>query len=569
MALTTRNTGVASFPPELVEQTILHLPIDSTLIPLGLAAKHSLGFPIFASFSFARRHVVFQVKLSRSRSTIEFMNQAMFKVAVLPTFYQAAIYSQILCENISNKTEETDEEELEFAWRFRALGLTNNSRVMDILLESEFDPSVQNNRALRWAVASQCYSVTKTLLSSIRHSLIIDPSANNNEAIRTAALNGNAEITQLLLQDSRVDPTCQGNYPLVVAATHGHLRVLELLLQDKRVNPTTNDNNALVCAAMNDRIDCVRALIQSDKVDPSTNNNSFFISTIEHGLTESLQILLESGKLDPSWDSNVGILLACTLGREEIVNLLLKDPRVDPSSPASLCKHDNSCLYMASSNGHFGVVKRLLADSRVDPVADECRALRAAYLNGHMEVSKLIMMDRRVVAAGKDSTIARMAVIDGDLQVIQFMGSQNRIDPTEIALVKLAILRGRLDIVECLLADSRRVLSKSEKSDMVRWAEEGGKQDISAALRKKWRGADSVPKMVRLQMNWKATWTRITKRGDLISPAKGELTASSKGKLSRSSRPNILASAKELDDSPRPVKKKSLLDLKSQFLAKA
>lgn len=48
-------------------------------------------------------------------------------------------------------------------------------------------------------------------------------------------------------------------------------------------------------------------------------------------------------------------------GRLDMVNRLLQDPRVDPSA------QDNKAILEASRNGFIGVVNRLLQDSRVHP----------------------------------------------------------------------------------------------------------------------------------------------------------------------------------------------------------
>jgi hypothetical protein len=51
---------------------------------------------------------------------------------------------------------------------------------------------------------------------------------------------------------------------------------------------------------------------------------------------------------------------------------------------------------MASEKGHTDVVKLLLADSRVDPTADDNYAIKKASEKGHTDVVKLLLADPRV-----------------------------------------------------------------------------------------------------------------------------------------------------------------------------
>jgi len=61
-----------------------------------------------------------------------------------------------------------------------------------------------------------------------------DPSADDNYAIKYASENGHLEVVKLLLQDPRVDPI-DNNYAIQVASKNSHSEVVKLLLQDPRV----------------------------------------------------------------------------------------------------------------------------------------------------------------------------------------------------------------------------------------------------------------------------------------------------------------------------------------------
>lgn len=104
-------------------------------------------------------------------------------------------------------------------------------------LEHFFDPSINNNLAIRLA-SRNCYTAAVELLLKDPR---VDPSVKINEAIRRAALYGNGAIVRLLLQDKRVNPSANMNQAIMSAAVRGHTGVVKLLLNDPRVAGTLSE----------------------------------------------------------------------------------------------------------------------------------------------------------------------------------------------------------------------------------------------------------------------------------------------------------------------------------------
>ncbi|KAJ3028228.1 UNVERIFIED_CONTAM: hypothetical protein HDU68_002156 [Siphonaria sp. JEL0065] len=458
-------------PIELVEQIVKHLPIDSKLAHVGLALLLNNGF----SFSFARRHVLHQIRVSQGSSVFEFVvlsNLVIDNWPKLPCSYRAALLGEMLAAEVDTEGRlalgETDELVAVLQpTKSLPIDIQQQQLMQTLLNESNhFNVACQDNRPFRWAVALGWVDVATTLLTNTN----VDPSARSNEAIRCAASNGDSKMVEVLIKDSRVDPTTHDNFPLEAAAHH----------------PKTLD-----------------ILFQSDKITPEAISNPFINLIIQNQLVSSLRVLLDSNKIDPSSNENRAVYVASSTGNLEILNLLLQDPRVDPSA------RNDACLYTASKQGHLDIIKRLLQDSRVNPCADECRPIRVAVQHGHLEVAQYIMLDSRVNTARRNATLAKMAVVDGNPEILVFLLQQGRVDPKEEGLVKLAILRGNLEMVQLFLADTRRVLSTASKKEMIRWAEEGGQELVSKELRKKWRGVDSVSKMERFKMKVRAAKAKI------------------------------------------------------------
>src|SRR3990172_12409974 len=67
-----------------------------------------------------------------------------------------------------------------------------------------------------------------------------DPSADDNYAIRKASYHGHLNVVNRLLEDDRVDPSANDNYAIRWASNNGHLNVVNRLLEDNRVDPSAN-----------------------------------------------------------------------------------------------------------------------------------------------------------------------------------------------------------------------------------------------------------------------------------------------------------------------------------------
>ena len=114
-------------------------------------------------------------------------------------------------------------------WR----GTINQGNTDDVikLLKKGFNPSLDDNYAIKWASEYGHIEIVKLLLADKR----VDPSDNNNLAIRWASYKGHLEVVKLLLADKRVDPSAENNYAIRWASNNDLLEVVKLLLTDKRV----------------------------------------------------------------------------------------------------------------------------------------------------------------------------------------------------------------------------------------------------------------------------------------------------------------------------------------------
>ena len=84
-----------------------------------------------------------------------------------------------------------------------------------------------------------------------------DPSIDNNYAIGVASQNGYLDVVNRLLEDNRVDPSAIHNYAIRMASENGHLDVVNKLLEDDRVDPSADDNSAIQWASESGHLNIV------------------------------------------------------------------------------------------------------------------------------------------------------------------------------------------------------------------------------------------------------------------------------------------------------------------------
>jgi len=160
-----------------------------------------------------------------------------------------------------------------------------------------------------------------------------DPSMNENNAIRWAARHGKLEAVLALLRDDRVDPSQGGDKAIRWASWNGHTEVVRALLGDLRVNPSANDNYSIRVASQHGWTEVVKELMKDNRVDPSALNNVAIHVASANGHLETVRELLRDSRVDPSikdGEGNDAIRKASENGHLEVVKELATDLRVRP-----------------------------------------------------------------------------------------------------------------------------------------------------------------------------------------------------------------------------------------------
>jgi ankyrin repeat protein len=251
-----------------------------------------------------------------------------------------------------------------------------------IIMELDYDPSINNDKALIYAIQSKNLKMLKLILSDQRVNII----KNGYMALQEAIYDSNFDMVEYLLKYTEIDPSANNNSAIYTLAGNiaqnpidreNNIKIARLLLEDPRVNPS----EALSMAVHTGNIDIINLLLENKRVDPSNNNNSLIIRASSKGYFNVVKKLLLDPRVDPSANGNSALRSASRHDHYDIVKLLMSDPRVDPSA------YNNEAIKSAAYEGNYDIVKLLMTDPRVNPKV----AIGTASYAGHQDIVNLLL----------------------------------------------------------------------------------------------------------------------------------------------------------------------------------
>lgn len=142
---------------------------------------------------------------------------------------------------------------------------------------------------------------------------------------------------------------------------------------------------------------------------------------------------------------------AAACGANEIFALILTIPKVDPSA------NNNRALFTAARFGHCNILQILLNDKRVDPSFWDSAAVCVAALNGHLPAVKLLSSHEKVQLNARDDEPLRSAVQNKYYDVAHFLLQQSIVNPSarHNEALKGACRRGDREMAHLLLRHPR------------------------------------------------------------------------------------------------------------------
>jgi ankyrin repeat protein len=223
-------------------------------------------------------------------------------------------------------------------------------------------------------------------------------------ALVWAAEKGNAPLVKVLLESKLFNPSGSpgdSRTALHAGSFSGNGEVAKLLLADPRVSPRDIQFNCMSLATSN--VELVKALLNDPRFDPPIE---LLARQCRVGNLKIVRLLLVDHRINPTKCKRNLFEIINSPYFEAIAETLLNDGRVNPSGPNG----DQSPIRRASRLGSATIVKRLLADSRVDPSKGSPSALEEAIEGRHLGVVRLLLSDPRVDPSVNDQAVLRLVL---------------------------------------------------------------------------------------------------------------------------------------------------------------
>ena len=272
----------------------------------------------------------------------------------------------------------------------------NDIDLLEMLMaDKRFDPSYNNNKAIKEACSNGRGNVVKILLKDSR----INPSDNENIALKLAVLKGYSGIVELLLGDHRIN-NVDFDTLIWMSISGNHIHVLYTLLSDPRIIPIKCDMKLIKHIISEKRTEIIALLLSSHKFNISSDHIEFMLfKACEDSYIELIKLLLSDSRLNLSYDSNL-LIEASRKGWVEIVEILLSDSRIYPSN------NKNKALSEASTEGHVKIVELLLKSPRLDIHEEYGSIFLETTIIGHFDIIKILLADSRKLISNVTITSA-------------------------------------------------------------------------------------------------------------------------------------------------------------------
>lgn len=154
-----------------------------------------------------------------------------------------------------------------------------------------FDPSMDNNNALSYALRKSHFEIVIILLKHITNTI-------SEDIVKEIFLTDNDEIIKNLIHNSYFDPSIMDNCAIIWASRKGYDDIVEFLLKDKRTNPTIGNNICIFFASENYKLTTLFLLLNDKRICNNINIdkllNLFFIKKT------CQRLFLVSQKLSPT-----------------------------------------------------------------------------------------------------------------------------------------------------------------------------------------------------------------------------------------------------------------------------
>ncbi|KAJ3247686.1 hypothetical protein HDU78_003492 [Chytriomyces hyalinus] len=299
------SVSIHSLPREVIEQVLLHLPIDAHIRKVAMSTR-MMSQILLHDLHFARTHIERRCFIQSEEALHLELEEIL---DTLPISYLAVVFQLLLVDVNGLQLHR---------WNFRKspwqeLSQERGEKMvarLSAVLEKENLP-----RLLEWLCEwrnSSNQAATTILKDHVE--LFAD-----HEFMIHAVTKGWTDVAQLLV-DRGFNVSNYGNDVLEQAADLDHWEVVSILLQDKRVDPTLR--NCMLLSHIRS-VQMANAILQ----DPRVMNGSFILSALL-GQVEQVKGALQDPNWDPREPAYYCVKFAVKFNRPQSLEALLSDERM-------------------------------------------------------------------------------------------------------------------------------------------------------------------------------------------------------------------------------------------------
>lgn len=297
---------------------------------------------------------------------------------------------------------------------------------------------------------------------------------------------GDLESVKRLLADPRVDPADDHMHCLIAPILSEHLEVLKTLLADPRVDPSARDNVFIYMACKDGSPEVVKLLLRDCRVKLKRGRRPYaFDGACDSGNLNVLRVLLADSRSTDYLKTERPLerAVCCPLDnvRQSVVDLLLEDERIDPSAD------ENKALQLACDFGDLRVIKQIVKHKRFRPGASREHHcfLERAFERGDYKTMEAMLAYEFTSRKCDNECILRMACATGNRSLVKELIEVHKCDPAAKRgqCLYLACKNGHADVARMLLTyESVRPRIENEESVELLAACEGGHAEVVRLL---------------------------------------------------------------------------------------
>ncbi|KAJ3247325.1 hypothetical protein HDU78_004576 [Chytriomyces hyalinus] len=349
-ALPPRRASLECFPPELLVQVLLNLPIDRHLHHAAVSSR-ALARYLLSDLSFAARHLKTVLALS---SSVHFFRNVESALTMLPVPYLIQIFRHLFVAPQHSYFRYSGGDFCHVNGSFQ-----HRPRLTFGIERSATTRELARHNATSWLRMSNAHTnwlrVSKTHGNRIAQHFIMrgemDPSATSHFLDWVCVWEHSGEVALQILQHHKSLRTSDMFHTRAVEL--GWHKVVQVLVS-RGLNVSHRRNELLQQAVRNNHCDVITVLLQDPRVDPTYNDYALF-KICDH--VEALRTLLSDSRVP-----NGNCLIAVMEGNSDVVRNCMSPPTLVPESMSiTLCLNLLRCIPQGSIQALEHILNHVIA----------------------------------------------------------------------------------------------------------------------------------------------------------------------------------------------------------------